>query len=67
MMARRSLFFTRGTNAISPCGTTGEAPTLDYEEHKKVIDVVVGAVKGRVPVIAGTGSNSTALPVKLGR
>lgn len=49
-----------GTSAIAPCGTTGEAPTLDYDEHKKVIDVVVRTVRGRVPVIAGTGSNSTA-------
>jgi 4-hydroxy-tetrahydrodipicolinate synthase len=49
-----------GTSAIVPCGTTGEAPTLDYDEHKKVIEVVIRTVGGRVPVIAGTGSNSTA-------
>ncbi|HRZ86302.1 MAG TPA: 4-hydroxy-tetrahydrodipicolinate synthase [bacterium] len=48
-----------GTDAIVPCGTTGEAPTLSYDEHKKVIDVVIATVKKRVPVIAGTGSNST--------
>ncbi|MFC2149468.1 4-hydroxy-tetrahydrodipicolinate synthase [Candidatus Auribacterota bacterium] len=54
-----------GTNGIVPCGTTGEAPTLDYEEHKKVIETVVKAVNKRVPVIAGTGSNSTAETVYL--
>ncbi|MDD3656240.1 MAG: 4-hydroxy-tetrahydrodipicolinate synthase [Atribacterota bacterium] len=49
-----------GTNAIVPCGTTGESPTLTHEEHKKVIELTIKAVAGRVPVIAGTGSNSTA-------
>jgi len=48
-----------GTNGIVPCGTTGESPTLSHEEHKKVIDITLEAVAGRVPVIAGTGSNST--------
>lgn len=48
-----------GTDAIIPCGTTGESATLDYDEHYRVIEVVVKAVKGRVPVIAGTGANST--------
>ena len=47
------------TNGIVPCGTTGESPTLSHEEHKKVIDITIEAVAGRVPVIAGTGSNST--------
>ncbi|MEK6982944.1 MAG: 4-hydroxy-tetrahydrodipicolinate synthase [Nanoarchaeota archaeon] len=45
-------------DGIVPCGTTGESPTLDYEEHQKVIEIVVDAVNGKVPVIAGTGSNS---------
>ncbi|MBI2647232.1 4-hydroxy-tetrahydrodipicolinate synthase [Candidatus Woesearchaeota archaeon] len=45
-------------DGIVPCGTTGESPTLDYEEHQKVIEVVIDAVNGKVPVIAGTGSNS---------
>ena len=45
-------------DGIVPCGTTGESPTLDYEEHDKVIEIVIDAAKGRVPVIAGTGSNS---------
>ncbi len=49
----------RGTNAIVPCGTTGEASTLDYKEHYRVIDISVKVVNGRVPVIAGTGANST--------
>ncbi len=48
-----------GTDAIIPCGTTGESATLDFDEHYRVIEVVVKAVKGRVPVIAGTGANST--------
>ena len=48
-----------GTHAISPCGTTGESPTLSHEEHERVIEVVVKAVAGRVPVLAGAGSNST--------
>ncbi len=54
-----------GTDAIVPCGTTGESPTLSYEEHKQVIKVVVDEVKGRVPVIAGCGSNSTAEAIEL--
>ncbi len=48
-----------GTRAIVPCGTTGESATLDYREHYRVIQFTVQAVKGRVPVIAGTGANST--------
>lgn len=48
-----------GTDAISPCGTTGESPTLSFEEHERVIEIVISAAKKRVPVIAGTGSNST--------
>lgn len=54
-----------GTDAIVPVGTTGESPTLDYEEHKKVIERVVHAVDGHIPVIAGTGSNSTAEAIEL--
>ncbi|NLK62101.1 MAG: 4-hydroxy-tetrahydrodipicolinate synthase [Fusobacteria bacterium] len=48
-----------GTNGISPCGTTGESPTLSHEEHKRIIEIVVDEVKGRIQVIAGAGSNST--------
>ena len=48
-----------GTHGIVPCGTTGESATLSYEEHKKLIEIAVDQVRGRVPVIAGAGSNST--------
>jgi len=48
-----------GTEALVPCGTTGESATLSYEEHDKVIELVIEYAKGRIPVIAGTGSNST--------
>lgn len=54
-----------GTNGIVPCGTTGESPTLDHEEHRQVIEICIEAAKGRVPIIAGTGSNSTAEAVEL--
>jgi len=53
------------TSAIVPCGTTGESSTLSYEEHERVIDVVIEAVNKRVPVIAGTGSNNTAEAIML--
>ncbi len=54
-----------GTSAIVPCGTTGESATLDYDEHDRVIELTVEYVKGRVPVIAGTGSNSTREAIML--
>ncbi|MFQ6042813.1 MAG: 4-hydroxy-tetrahydrodipicolinate synthase, partial [Candidatus Poribacteria bacterium] len=54
-----------GTNGIVPCGTTGESPTLSHEEHEHVIDVTVETVGGRIPVIAGTGSNSTSEALRL--
>jgi 4-hydroxy-tetrahydrodipicolinate synthase len=54
-----------GIDAISPCGTTGESPTLSHAEHKEVIEKVVKAVGGNVPVIAGAGSNSTAEAIEL--
>ena len=54
-----------GTNGLVPVGTTGESPTLDHEEHKRVIELSVKAAKKRVPVIAGTGSNSTDEAVEL--
>lgn len=54
-----------GTDAIVPCGTTGEASTLDYDEHMDVIKTVIDQVKKRVPVIAGTGSNATAEAIEL--
>ena len=56
-----------GTDGIVPCGTTGESSTLSHEEHDRVIEIVIEAVKKRVPVIAGTGSNSTAEAIRLTR
>ena len=56
-----------GTQALVPCGTTGESPTLSHEEHDKVIEFTVDRAAGRVPVIAGTGSNSTAEALRLTR
>jgi len=54
-----------GTDGIVPVGTTGESPTLSHEEHKKVIERVVKAAGSNIPVIAGTGSNSTAEAIEL--
>ncbi|HDZ89832.1 MAG: 4-hydroxy-tetrahydrodipicolinate synthase [Deltaproteobacteria bacterium] len=54
-----------GTSAIVPCGTTGESATLNMEEHARVIDIAVEAVNKRVPVIAGTGGNSTSEAIEL--
>ena len=54
-----------GTSGIVPCGTTGESPTLSVPEHERVIEITIQAVKGRVPVIAGTGANSTSEAIKL--
>ena len=56
-----------GTDGIVPCGTTGESSTLSHEEHDRVIEIVIDAVNKRVPVIAGTGSNSTAEAIRLTR
>ncbi|MBI2067469.1 MAG: 4-hydroxy-tetrahydrodipicolinate synthase [Deltaproteobacteria bacterium] len=56
-----------GTDGIVPCGTTGESATLDYEEHDRVIEIVVKQVKGRVRVLAGTGSNATAEAIQITR
>ena len=54
-----------GTDGIAPCGTTGESTTLSHEEHDRVIEIAVKAVNKRVPVIAGTGSNSTVEAIRL--
>ncbi|HOC60170.1 MAG TPA: 4-hydroxy-tetrahydrodipicolinate synthase [Smithellaceae bacterium] len=54
-----------GINGLVPCGTTGESPTLSHEEHDRVIEITIDAAKKRVPVIAGTGSNSTAEALRL--
>lgn len=56
-----------GTDGLVPVGTTGESPTVSFKEHERVIEVVVGAANGRVPVIAGTGSNSTDEAIQLTR
>jgi len=56
-----------GTDGIVPCGTTGESTTLSHEEHDRVIEITIDAVRKRVPVIAGTGSNSTAEALRLTR
>jgi len=56
-----------GTHGVVPCGTTGESPTLSHEEHRLVVALTVEVAKGRVPVIAGTGSNSTEEAIGLTR
>jgi len=56
-----------GTDGLIPCGTTGESPTLSHEEHRRVIEICIEVTAGRVPVIAGTGSNSTAEAIDLTR
>lgn len=54
-----------GTHGIVPCGTTGESATLDFDEHKRVIELTVETVNGRLPVIAGTGANNTMEAIEL--
>lgn len=54
-----------GTHGIVPCGTTGESATLDFDEHKRVIELTVQTVDGRLPVIAGTGANNTLEAIEL--
>jgi len=54
-----------GTHGLVPTGTTGESPTLNFDEHKRVIEIAVETARGRVPVIAGTGSNSTDEAIEL--
>ncbi|NLH81152.1 MAG: 4-hydroxy-tetrahydrodipicolinate synthase, partial [Phyllobacteriaceae bacterium] len=49
-----------GSQGLVPCGTTGESPTLSHAEHKRVVELVLEVAKGKVPVIAGAGSNNTA-------
>lgn len=57
----------QGTAGIVPVGTTGESPTLDHAEHKRIVEMAVEVAHGRVPVIAGAGSNSTAEAIELTR
>ncbi len=54
-----------GSHGLVPCGTTGESPTLSHDEHMRVVELCVEVAKGRVPVIAGTGSNSTSEAIEL--
>ena len=54
-----------GTNGLVPAGTTGESPTLSHKEHEKVIELCIKEAKGKIPVIAGTGSNSTVEAISL--
>jgi 4-hydroxy-tetrahydrodipicolinate synthase len=54
-----------GTNGLVPAGTTGESPTLSHKEHEKVIELCINETKGKIPVIAGTGSNSTEEAISL--
>ena len=56
-----------GTKGVVPAGTTGESPTLTNDEHKKVIEIAVKESNGKIPVIAGTGSNSTAEAIELSK
>ncbi len=56
-----------GTHGIVPCGTTGESATMSHAEHRRVVELTVKTVAGRVPVLAGTGSNSTAESIELTR
>ncbi len=55
----------QGTDALVPCGTTGESPTLSHTEHKRVVKLCLEAARGKVPIIAGTGSNSTDEAIEL--
>ncbi len=58
---------SEGTNGLVPVGTTGESPTLSHDEHKQVVEWCVDQAKGRVPVVAGAGSNSTKEAIELAR
>src|ERR1700683_3523940 len=57
----------QGSHGLVPCGTTGESATLSHEEHMRVVEICVEEAKGRVPVVAGAGSNSTAEAISLTR
>jgi 4-hydroxy-tetrahydrodipicolinate synthase len=57
----------QGTHGIVPVGTTGESPTLSHDEHRRVVEIAVEVAGGRVPVVAGAGSNSTAEAIELTR
>ena len=57
----------QGTHGLVPCGTTGESPTLSHDEHRRVVELCVEVARGRVPVVAGAGSNSTAEAIALAK
>src|SRR3954470_7416574 len=57
----------QGSHGVVPCGTTGESPTLTHEEHMRVTELAIEVAAGRIPVIAGTGSNSTEEAIRLTR
>ena len=57
----------QGIHGLVPCGTTGESATLTHEEHERVIEICIDQAKGRVPVLAGAGSNSTMEAISLTR
>ena len=57
----------QGTNGLVPVGTTGESPTVSHEEHRDIVSLCVEVAAGRVPVIAGAGSNATAEAVELAK
>jgi 4-hydroxy-tetrahydrodipicolinate synthase len=59
------LHVANGTDGLIPCGTTGESPSLHHDEHRRVVEIVVEAARGRIRVVAGTGSNSTAGAIDL--
>ena len=56
-----------GIHGLVPVGTTGESPTLTHDEHKRVVEICIETAAGRVPVIAGAGSNNTAEAIELAR
>ena len=62
-----SHLIVNGSNGLVPCGTTGESPTLSHNEHKKIIEIAVKECKGKIPVVAGTGSNSTDEAIELSK
>ncbi len=62
-----SWHIAQGSHGLVPCGTTGESPTLSHEEHMRVVEICVAEAAGRVPVIAGAGSNSTVEAIALTR
>jgi 4-hydroxy-tetrahydrodipicolinate synthase len=59
------LHVANGTDGLIPCGTTGESPSLNHDEHRRVVEIVVETARGRIRVVAGTGSNSTAEAIDL--